>query len=135
MKDHVLVVDDNHDTAEGLALVIRSFGYVTKAVYSGEEAVREMAIFLPDMALIDIGLPGIDGYETIARMRQQRPSAEIVGVAVTGRSGDDDERRAYDSGFDSYITKPVGAERLRGLLALLNSDAPSNATQPWPPSG
>ena len=84
MTDHVLVVDDNRDAADTIAELIESQGYVSKAVYSGEDGVREIARFLPDMVLVDIGMPGIDGYETVTRMRQKRPAAEIIIVAVTG---------------------------------------------------
>lgn len=120
MRDHVLVVDDNRDAANTMAGAIESLGYVSKAVYSGEDGVREISSFLPDMVLLDIGMPGIDGYETVRRMRQRRPAAEIIVVAVTGLPDEEHKRRAYDSGFDLFVSKPIGTKQLRDLLALLD---------------
>jgi CheY-like chemotaxis protein len=70
MSERVLVVDDNRDAADTLARTITEFGYEAKAVYDGNQAIAEAATFLPDMALIDIGMPGLDGYETVSRLRQ-----------------------------------------------------------------
>jgi CheY-like chemotaxis protein len=119
-RDHVLVVDDNQDVANSLVEAITRYGYPAKAVYSGEDAVRETANFLPDMVLVDLSMPELDGYETITRMRQKRPAAEIIMVAVTGLSGDEHRQRAYDAGFDLFASKPLGADKLKELLALLD---------------
>lgn len=128
MKDHVLVVDDNRDLADVLADAIQAFGYSAKAVYDGEDALRENTGFLPDMVLVDIDMPGLNGYETIERMRQKRPAAEIIMVAVTGLTSDEHQRQAYEAGFDLFVAKPIGAEKLRELLALLDPAIASGAT-------
>jgi CheY-like chemotaxis protein len=120
MRDHVLVVDDNCDVADTIAGAIEGMGYRAKAVYGGEDAVRETGTFLPDMVLVDLSMPGLDGYETIARMRQKRPAAEIIMVAVTGLTSEEHRRRAYESGFDLFVSKPLGTKKLRELLALLD---------------
>ena len=99
MSDHVLIVDDNHDVADTLAGLVNSCGSVAKAVYSGEEAVRETTRFLPDMVLMDLSMPDKDGYETVTQIRQKRPAAEIVMVAVTAFDSQEHKRRAYDAGF------------------------------------
>ena len=112
MKDHVLIVDDNRDLADVMADAIQAFGYSAKAVYNGEDALRENARFLPDMVLVDLDMPGLDGYETIERMRQKRPAAEIIMVAVTGLTSDEHQRRAYEAGFDLFVAKPIGAEKI-----------------------
>jgi CheY-like chemotaxis protein len=122
MKEHVLVVDDNRDTADGLARLINSFGYEARAVYGGEEAIEETVAFLPDMALIDIGMPDLDGYETVKRIRQHRGNVHIIIVAVTGWSRDEDKRRAYEAGFDLHVAKPMNSDKLKELLALLDPD-------------
>lgn len=124
MNDRVLIVDDNRDAADALARLVESFGYDTKAVYNGEDAIRETAKFLPDMALIDLEMPGLNGYQTVARMRQRRPAAEIIVVAVTGFTGAEHKQRAYDAGFDLFVVKPMGAKELRDLLGLLDPPAP-----------
>jgi len=129
MKEHVLVVDDNRDTADGLARLISSFGYEARAVYGGEEAIEETVAFLPDMALIDIGMPDLDGYETVKRIRQQRGNVHIIIVAVTGWSRDEDKRRAYEAGFDLHVAKPMDSDKLKELLALLDPDNVQSETQ------
>jgi DNA-binding response OmpR family regulator len=120
MSERVLVVDDNHDAADTLARAIAKFGYEAKAAYDGNQAIEESATFLPDMALIDIAMPGLDGYETVSRLRKQRGSAYIIMVAVTGWAGDEYKRKAYDCGFDLYIVKPMSIGTLKELLALLD---------------
>jgi len=72
------------------------------------------------MALIDIRMPDLNGYETVARIRQQRGSEHVILVAVTGWTREEDKRRAYDAGFDLHIAKPMSAESLRELLVLLD---------------
>lgn len=120
MSDHVLIVDDNRDAADTIADLVNSCGYTAKAVYSGEEAIRETTRFLPDMVLMDLAMPGQDGYETITQIRQKRPAVEIVMVAVTAFDSQDHKRRAYDAGFDLFVTKPLRIHKLRELLALLD---------------
>ena len=120
MHERILVVDDNRDTADSLALLINAFGYETKAVYDGQQAIEQAREFLPDMALIDIGMPGLNGYETVEQIRKQRGSAEIVLVAVTGWSRPEDKKRAYECGFDLHVAKPMSPQTLRELLGLLD---------------
>ena len=127
MRDHVLIVDDNHDLADSLAEAVTRFGYRAKAVYSGEDAVRETTSFLPDMVLMDLNMPQLDGCETIARIRQKRPAVEIIMVAITGLTGAEHRERAYDAGFDLFVSKPIGADKLRELLALLDPSVAATA--------
>ena len=122
MKEHVLVVDDNRDTADTLARLIDTWGFRSRAVYSGEDAIQETARFEPDMALVDIGMPGLDGFETVKRIRQQRGNAHIIIVAVTGWTRSEDKQRAYSSGFDLHVAKPLEPETLRELLAMLDPE-------------
>jgi CheY-like chemotaxis protein len=123
MTERILVVDDDRATADTLALLIRTLGYEAKAVYSGEDAVEQILKFEPDMALIDIGMPQRDGYDTVAGIRQQPGGMHVILVAVTGWSRDEDKRRAYESGFDLHVTKPMRVETLKELLALLDPEA------------
>ena len=120
MTERILVVDDNRDTADSLARLIRSLGYEAKAVYDGRHAIEEAPLFLPDMALIDIGMPGLNGYETVSQIRQQVGNMHTILVAVTGWSRDEDKQRAYESGFDLHVAKPMNAETLKELLALVD---------------
>jgi CheY-like chemotaxis protein len=127
MSEHILVVDDDRDTADSLAKLIGAMGYQVKAVYDGAAAVKEAASFQPDMALIDLGMPGLDGFKTVSLIRQQREAAHVILVAITGMSGDEAKRRAYESGFDLHVVKPVSEAKLRELLSLLDPAAEARA--------
>jgi CheY-like chemotaxis protein len=122
MDAHILVVDDNRDAADALAMLISTFGYEAKAVYDGKQAIEQAALFAPDMALIDLGMPGLDGFETVSRIRQQRGNVHMILVAVTGRTGEEDKRRAYECGFDLHVGKPMSIEKLQELLAFLDPE-------------
>ena len=120
MKERILVVDDNHDAADSLARLIRSFGHEVKAVYDGATALVEVTEFEPDMALVDIGMPGLNGYETISQLRERRGNVHLIAVAVTAWSRDEDKLKAYESGFDLHVAKPMTLEKLKELLLLLD---------------
>jgi CheY-like chemotaxis protein len=118
VSERILIADDDRATADTLALLIRALGCEAKAVYSGQAAVEAIVAFEPDMALIDIGMPGRDGYDTVAGIRQQPGGTHVILVAVTGWGRDEDKRRAYDAGFDLHVTKPMRLETLKELLGL-----------------
>jgi CheY-like chemotaxis protein len=120
VPERILVVDDNRDAADMLAKLIRSFGHEVKTVYSGHDALIETARFEPDMVLLDIGMPGLDGFETVSQIRQRRGNEHLIVVAVTAWSRDEDKRRAYDSGFDLHVAKPMHIETLKELLLILD---------------
>ena len=123
VSERVLVVDDHHDAADSLVKLITALGYEAKAVYDGLEAVKQAAEYAPDMALIDIGMPGLDGFETVSRIRQQRGNGHLILVAVTGWSEAEDKRRAYEAGFDLHVAKPMSEKTLVELLALLDPES------------
>jgi len=127
VSERILVVDDDRPTADMQALLIGTLGYEAKAVYSGQDAVDQIATYEPDMALIDIGMPERDGYDTVASIRQQPGGTHVILVAVTGWSRDEDKRKAYESGFDLHVTKPMREETLRELLALLDPTGEASA--------
>jgi CheY-like chemotaxis protein len=122
MYERVLIVDDDRATADTLALLVQSLGCDALAVYDGQSAVEKIAEFEPDMALIDIGMPMRDGYDTVAGIRQHPSGTHVILVAVTGWSRDEDKRRAYEAGFDLHVTKPMRIETLRELLGLLDPE-------------
>jgi len=123
MSYRILVVDDIRDNADSLVRLLIAMGYEAKAAYSGEEAIEQAGAFLPDMAFIDIGMPGLDGYETVRRMRQQRESIHLILVALTGWTNPEDKRQAYAAGFDLHVGKPMTGEKLSEVLRLINPDA------------
>ena len=119
MGGRILVVDDNRDAANTLARLLSVLGHDAKVAYGGGEAV-EIAIGFPfDMAFIDIGMPDLNGYETVARLRQNRMLADVVMVALTGWSQEQDKQQALECGFDFHVAKPMSEQRLNELLALL----------------
>jgi CheY-like chemotaxis protein len=126
MEERILVVDDDRDTADTMARLIRTLGYEAKAVYDGVHAVEEISTYAPDLALIDISMPEHDGYETVQRIRQQPEGLHVIVVAVTGWAREQDKCRAYEAGFDLHVTKPMGAETLKELLQLIDPAASSS---------
>lgn len=110
----ILVVDDNHDAADMLAHLLRMSGHETLAVYSAPEALERVHTFSPEVVLLDIGLPIIDGYELAGRLRRARGSLRIV--AVTGYGQEEDVRRARAAGFDEHLVKPVDLVSLSGAI-------------------
>jgi two-component system CheB/CheR fusion protein len=117
----ILIVDDNRDAAESLALLLGITGNQTQTAYDGLEAVETAEKFKPDLVLLDIGLPKLNGYEACRRIREQPWSRGMKLVALTGWGQEEDRSRASDAGFDSYMVKPVDYAALKALLSSLPS--------------
>jgi two-component system CheB/CheR fusion protein len=113
----VLIVDDNEDAANSLAMILKLGGHETASVYTAVDALQRAAAFRPDVVLLDIGLPGMDGYEVAQKMRELPGLRNIRLVAVTGYGRTDDRLRARDAGFDDHLTKPVEFGALERTLA------------------
>jgi len=111
----IVIVEDNADVRELLRLKLRRLGHDVEAVGDGHSAVETICDFKPDMALVDIGLPGIDGYQVAAQVREKL-GRDVVLVAVSGFGQPDDKRRALDAGFDEHITKPADVNDIESLL-------------------
>jgi CheY-like chemotaxis protein len=107
----ILVVDDNHDSADGVAMLLRHWGHDVRVSYDAEHAIHAFRSRRPDLVLLDIGLPGMDGYELAARLHREDPFAFLV--ALTGYT---DRRRAIAAGFEEHFPKPVDPDVLRALL-------------------
>jgi len=112
----VLIVDDNVDAAESLAMLLEYCGCRTRVVHDGEAAIASVQGDCPDVVLLDIGLPGMDGYKVARRLRRLPGMDRVRIVAVTGYGGELDRRRSEQAGFDGHLTKPVGLETLKRLL-------------------
>lgn len=121
-----LVVDDNRDSAESLAMWLKLTGNETQMAFDGLEAVETAATFRPDVALLDIGLPKLNGYEVARRIREQPWGKNIVLVALTGWGQEEDRRKTNAAGFNGHLVKPVDFDYLMKLLAeLTDADAPA----------
>ena len=116
-RRRILVVDDNRDSADSMLLLLRALGHEVRACYHGEDALVLAPRFRPDLVLLDIGLPGIDGYEVARRLRETREGAELVLAAMSGFGREADRRRAREAGFDHHLVKPVDPDALETLLA------------------
>ena len=112
----VLVVEDNLDAAEALTMLLELYGHEASVVSNGLAAIEAARASAFDIALVDIGLPGIDGYEVARRLRLLPNAKTMTLVALTGYGQDSDKRRARSAGFDDHLTKPVKIERLQALL-------------------
>lgn len=112
----VLLVDDNKDSAESLALLMRLPGHEVRTAYEGISALAEARKFMPDVVVLDIGLPRMDGYQVARRLRQEPGGDRLMLLALTGYGQEEDHRRSQEAGFDHHLVKPVDLERLRDLL-------------------
>jgi signal transduction histidine kinase/CheY-like chemotaxis protein len=115
----ILVVDDNVDAAEALSELLRDFGHDVRAVHDGPSAIEQAAMHRPDIVLLDIGMPGFDGYEVARRMRTELGLTSTL-VALTGYGEANHRRLSREAGFDQHVTKPVDIRKLETLLKLPN---------------
>ena len=117
----VLVVDDNSDSAESLAMLLDLCGNQTHIAYDGVEALQAAATFKPDVMLVDLGLPKLNGYEVARKIRQRPGGDQMLLIALTGWGQDEDRRNSKAAGFDEHLVKPVNYTALTSLLAGLAS--------------
>jgi PAS domain S-box-containing protein len=115
----ILVVDDNVDAAVTLSMILEACGYTTRVAHDGARAVELAASFRPEVAFLDIGMPGMDGYQTARAMRQLAGLEHLVLVALTGWGADSDRQKSGEAGFDHHLTKPVQLDVVQDLLAKL----------------
>jgi PAS domain S-box-containing protein len=123
----VLVVDDNEDAAESLAMLLRLMGLQCRTAHDGLEGVRLAREERPDIVLLDIGLPGMNGYDAAAAIRAEPWAVRTKVVALTGWGQDDDRRRSHAAGFDAHLVKPVAMEQLAEVLATAPAPEPVSA--------
>ena len=116
----VLIVDDNLDTAESEAELAKLWGHEVAIAQNGAAAIELASKFQPHIALIDIGLPEMNGYEIARHLRQLPDVSKALLVAITGYGREEDQKAARDAGFDLHLTKPVDPVRLKKLLATLS---------------
>jgi CheY-like chemotaxis protein len=117
MARRILVVDDNRDSATSLATLLQMTGNDTQTAYDGLEAVEQAEAYRPDVILLDIGLPEMNGYDACREIRRQPWGKEVVVIALTGWGQDEDRRKSKDAGFNAHLVKPVDYAALLKLLA------------------
>jgi CheY-like chemotaxis protein len=112
----ILVADDNRDSAESMSMLLKLSGHDVHLAHTGAEALEVAKHVRPEIAILDIGMPDLTGYELAERIRHEAWGEYITLIAVTGWGQDSDKRRALAAGFDHHLTKPVDPDRLEGLF-------------------
>ncbi len=121
---NVLVVDDNVDAAHSTAMLLRAWGHQVRVAYSGQDALDAASDMLPDVVLLDIGLPVINGYDVARRLREQPQFEQTILAAVTGYGQAEDRYRSAAVGFDFHLTKPVDPAALQHVMAAIGGRQP-----------
>jgi CheY-like chemotaxis protein len=129
----VLVVDDNVDGADSLARLLRLDGHDVRMAHDGPAALTIASEFLPEAVVLDLGLPGMDGFEVARRLRRRPETCGAVLVAVTGYGRDEDRFRSREAGLDEHFVKPVDVSALRALLADVASTLLNGTERTKPP--
>ncbi|MEP7220982.1 MAG: ATP-binding protein, partial [Bacteroidota bacterium] len=118
----ILVVDDNRDSALSMKMLLGMMHHEVRSAHDGQDALNLGAAFLPDMILLDIGMPGMNGYEVARRIREEAWGRNVVLVAVTGWGQPEDRRRSSEAGFDHHLLKPVEPAMLAKLLTEVSAE-------------
>jgi CheY-like chemotaxis protein len=116
-------VDDNVDAAETLGMLLRASSHDVRTAHDGPTAVEAAIDYRPDVALLDIGLPGLDGFEVAKRLRLPPFLRNVVLVAMTGYGQEADRQRSRDAGFDHHLVKPARFEQIQEILASVSEQA------------
>jgi CheY-like chemotaxis protein len=121
----VLVVDDNQDAADSVGMLLTLLGLDAHVAYNGPDALEAFATFQPAVVLMDIGMPGMDGYEVARRIRLLPESEDVILIALTGWGQEEDRQRTLNAGFDYHLIKPTNVSALETLFVSLESRAGS----------
>jgi CheY-like chemotaxis protein len=113
----ILIVDDNNDAAESVARFLELEGHEVKTVADGAQALASVPVFAPQVVVLDIGLPGLSGYEVARRIRTLPPMHEALLIALTGYGQKEDQLRAIEAGFDRHFVKPTDPRTIVELIA------------------
>jgi signal transduction histidine kinase/CheY-like chemotaxis protein len=120
----VLIVDDNTDAADSLGLLLKFNGHETHVVYSGKDALASIESLKPDVAVLDIGLPAMNGYDLARQIRKMPQAKGVRLIALTGYGQTEDQQRAYEAGFDGHLVKPVTLAALEQAMAGMSQAPP-----------
>lgn len=112
----ILIVEDNEDSALSLKMLLEALGYAVEVAHDGEEGVTAAIALRPDVILMDIGLPKMNGYEAARRIRKECPDRPMVIVALTGWGQEPDRRRSVEAGIDHHLVKPLDLAALKRIL-------------------
>ena len=113
----MLIVDDNVDAAETLVMMLQLLGQTTRQAHDGKAALEAAAQFMPQIVVMDIGLPGLSGYDVVRRMRGELGMRDAYIVALSGYGSEEDRRKSIEAGFDAHFVKPLDPSALPRILA------------------
>src|SRR6266446_572706 len=119
----ILLADDDVDGAETLAILLRVAGHDVQVAHDGPSTLKIAAAFLPEVVFLDVGMPGMDGFETARQLRQSVQLAKAVLVALTGYGREEDRARATQAGFDHFLVKPAPPKVLTDIAAQRRSSS------------
>lgn len=125
----IVVADDNVDAVESMATLLRSVGHEVRVAHDGLQAVAAVAEFRPAVVLLDIGMPGLSGYEAARLIRSSEGGRDILLIAVTGWGKEEDRRKAFDAGFDNHFTKPAHLDEIEALISMRRREPGGRAGQ------
>jgi CheY-like chemotaxis protein len=126
----VLIVDDNRDSADSLGLLLKLRGVDVRVVHGGAEALESIEAYQPAIVLLDIGMPGMDGYEVARKIRQHPTGRSMKLIALTGWGQEQDRRRTREAGFDHHLVKPADAAVLEALFNSFEIPAQARRLEP-----
>ena len=113
----VLLVDDSVDAAEAMSMLLETLGHEVRVMHDGPSALAMVDDFTPDVVILDIGLPGMDGFEVAREMRTRAVTKTALLIALTGYGADSDKQKARDAGFDHHLVKPVSFTAIETVIA------------------
>jgi CheY-like chemotaxis protein len=126
----VLVVDDDRDLATGTEMILRAMGHDVRVAHDGAQALEIAAAFQPEAALVDLGMPNMNGYLLARKLREWRWTRDAVLIAVTGWGGERERERAKEAGFDHHLLKPAQPGQIAELLAAVRPAASAGGSDP-----
>ncbi|GAB5098825.1 response regulator [Caballeronia sp. LP006] len=112
----ILIVDDSEDAALAMSMLLEALGHEVRTEHDGPRALQSIDDFKPDVVLLDIGLPGMNGFDVAREMRKRPVTRDALLLALTGYGSDADRQNSIDAGFDHHLTKPVSIDALEALL-------------------
>jgi CheY-like chemotaxis protein len=115
-RRRILIADDNRDSADSMGMILRATGHEVEVVYDGLEAVSAARRMRPEVMVLDIGMPGMNGYDVAQAVRREPWSADTAIIALTGWGQDTDRQRSKDAGIDMHLVKPVEFDRLEAAV-------------------
>jgi CheY-like chemotaxis protein len=130
LSRRILIVDDNKDAADSMALLVETAGHCARTAYDGQQALDLASAFAPDVLLLDLGVPGLNGFEIARRIRRQPWGKTVSLIAVTGWGQEQDRRRTAEAGFDAHLIKPVGTADLLNALKACGRPAQTHDDAP-----